>query len=207
LTNEQRDDCNDPKVKLISDGYTSEILQQFIHILQRRRREQILDTGPVCTENIMFFAQRMKRLYVCDMFLRLDRELRAGRDPAGVRKHLDYPASYFDGIQLWDFCDHLPDRELVGLLRLCHALLNSEGLLMFTAFEEPIAPVSIHTFVIGHDFRINFRFQRHLKLPWYCRHNRALMSLLENFRHLKSFRYRNGIREFLFEKPHSRSAR
>jgi hypothetical protein len=205
LTPASRDHPIDPETRLIPDGYSSEILQQLIHMLERRRNEQILDMGPVCGENIMFFAQRMKRFYVCDMFVRLDRELRAGRNPADIWKHLDYPASSFDGIQLWDFCDHLADRELTSLLRLCHTLLNPEGLLMFTAFEKPIAPVSIHTFVIGHDFRIDFRSQAHLKLPWYCRHNRALMSLLENFRHLKSFRYRNGIREFLFEKPYRNS--
>jgi hypothetical protein len=201
LTPARRDHPNEPATKLIPAGYTSAILQRFIQILDRRRSEQILDMGPVCTENIMFFAQQMQRLYICDMFVRLDRELRAGRNPADIWKHLDYLASSVDGIQLWDFGDHLADREMRKLLQLCHTLLRPEGLLMFTAFEEPIAPVSIHAFVIGHDFRIDFRSQAHLNLPWYCRHNRALMALLENFRHLKSFHYRNGIREFLFEKP------
>jgi hypothetical protein len=192
---------NNPETESFSESYISEILGQFIDSLQRIQDVQCLDVGPVCEENILFFARRMKRLYICDMFVRLDRELRSGHHPGNVWTHLDYPATSFDGIQLWDLCDHLDDHEAARLLKLCHMLLKPEGLLMFVAFEEQKAPVSVNSFVIGPDYRIHFRRQAHLNLPWYLRHNRALMSLLTNFDHLKSFRYRSGLREFLLKKP------
>jgi hypothetical protein len=43
--------------------------------------------------------------------------------------------------------------------------------------------------------------QPHLALPWHCRHNRALVSLLADFNIVKLFRYRNGLRELLIKKP------
>lgn len=191
---------NDSETESSPVSYTSEILELFITSLQRRRDPQILDVGPVCEENIRFFAQQLKRLYVCDMFRRLDRELRADREPAGVWVHLDYAPSIFDGIQLWDFCDHLDDTQVKRLAELCHTMLKPEALLMLTAFEERTRVLPLNTFVTQTDYQINFRHQAHLKLPWHCRHNRALMSSLAGFNHIKSFQYRNGLREFLFKK-------
>jgi hypothetical protein len=72
---------------------------------------------------------------------------------------------------------------------------------MLIAFEKKPTPDLINTLVIGQDYLLDVRVQQHLKLPWFCRHNRALMSLLAEFNIVKSFRYRNGLREFLFKKP------
>lgn len=100
MTNAVLHQQKDSEIESSPVSYNSEILELFIKSLQRQRDPQILDVGPVCEENIMFFAQQLKRIYVCDMFLRLDRELRADRDPAKVWVHLDYAPSTFDGIQL-----------------------------------------------------------------------------------------------------------
>ena len=43
---------------------------------------------------------------------------------------------------------------------------------------------------------MELRRQPRLQLAWHCRHNRALMSLLKDFNHVKSYRHRNGLREF-----------
>ena len=185
----------------LPEGYTSEILKLFIGTIRHLKDAQILDVGPVCEENIMFFSRWIRRHFVCDMFLRLTRELSKGPHTSNVWRHLDYPARIFDGIHLWDLCDHLDDREVGKLVELCYFMLQPEGLLMIIAFEEPPSPSQINTFVIRRDYRMDYRLQSHLKLDWYCRHNRALMSLLAGFNIIKSLRYRNGIREVLLKKP------
>lgn len=183
------------------EGYSSTILRLFVETLERWREVQILDVGPVCQENIMFFAGRMQRHYVCDMFLRLQRE--PDNKPAGrnVFRHLDYPPRSFDGIQLWDLPDHLDDNQAKRLVKCCFDMLRATGLLMLVALERKPLPDQINTFVIGREYLLDVRAQKHLQLPWHCRHNRALMSLLADFDIVRSFRYRNGLREFLFKKP------
>ena len=182
-------------------GYNSTILELFVESLERWSDVQILDAGPVCQENIMFFARRMSRHYACDMFIRLHRALGNQPKPGNFCKHLDYPPRSFDGIQLWDLIDHLDDDQATQLVGRCFEMLRSTGLLMLIALEKPPVVPEINTFVIGRDYRIDLRLQQHLELPWYCRHNRALMSLLADFEIVKSYRYFNGRREFLFKKP------
>ena len=187
---------------LAATGYTSTILKLFLDTLARWKDVQILDVGPVCEENIMFFGRRVKRLYVCDMFLRLQREMSRRSHLSGWLDHLDYPPRHFDGILLWDLCDHLSDADMHRLLKRCFTVLRSKGLLMLTAFEKPPAASQIAALVIGRDFRMGVRWQPHLQLAWHCRHNRALMSMLTgDFNHVKSYRHRSGLREFLFRKP------
>ena len=184
-----------------SGSYSSTILKLFVETLERWRDAQTLDVGPVCQENIMYFAGRMQRHYVCDMFLRLQREPGNNSGDRNAFRHLDYPPRSFDGIQLWDLTDHLNDYQVRRLVKRCFEMLRSTGLLMLIAFEKKPMPDVINTFVIGEDCQLNVREQQHLHLPWHCRHNRALMSLLADFNIVKSFRYRSGLRELLFEKP------
>ena len=182
-------------------GYNSTNLEQFVATLEGWRDVRTLDVGPVCQENITFFAQRMGRHDACDMFLRLQRELDQKRNPANIFKHLDYPPRSFDGIQLWDLIDHLDDGQVKQLLERCFDMLRSTGLLMLIAFEKKPVPSTINAFVTDRQCRVDLRMQPHLDLPWYCRHNRALMSLLADFNVVKLFRYRNGLREVLIQKP------
>ncbi len=183
-------------------GYSSTILELFVESLERWKDVQILDVGPVCQENITFFARRMRRHYACDMFIRLHRALGKQPKPDNFCRHLDYPPRSFDGIQLWDLVDHLDDDQAKQLVERCFEMLKSTGLLMLIAPVKPPEPAMINTFVIGRGYRLDLRSQQHLELPWYGgRHNRALMSLLAEFNIVKLFRYRNGRREFLFKKP------
>lgn len=191
----------DTDTVLHPDSYISEILERFLNPLERLKDGQILDLGPVCEENIMFFASRLKRHYVCDMFLRLIREQKIGRHSRNVWRHLDYPDRFFDGIHLWDLCDHLDDKKVSQLVEHCLLMLQPGGLLMLVAFEKPPSAARINSFIIQRDYRMGFRLQSHLNLPWHCRHNRALLSLLTGFSIVKSLRYRNGIREILLKKP------
>ncbi len=184
-------------------GYTSTILKEFVETLEGLKDAQTLDMGPVCQENLSFFAQRMGRHYVCDMFLRLNGAKRIEPHPGNGWKHLDYPDRNFDGIQLWDLCDRLDDDDVRRLAKLCLTMLRATGLLMLIAFENKPTSSIINTFVIGPDCRLDIRPQPHLELPWKFRHNRALTSLLSDFTIVRSFRYHSGIREFLFKKPGS----
>ncbi len=182
-------------------GYKSTILREFVDTLEGLKDAKTLDMGPVCQENITFFALRMGKHYVCDMFLGLKRENRKDLHPSDGWKHLDYPERNFDGIQLWDLCDRLEDGDVIRLVELCYTMLRTTGLLMLLAFEKKPASSIVNTFVIGQGYRLDIRPQPHLELPWKFRHNRALTSLLSNFTIVRSFRYHSGIREFLFKKP------
>ncbi|MBW2443996.1 MAG: class I SAM-dependent methyltransferase [Deltaproteobacteria bacterium] len=192
---------NAPEADLQPEAYTSEILQHLIEPITRLKDGRVLDMGPVCEENIMFFAGRLQKHYVCDMFLRLIREQRVARHSRNVWRHLDYPPRFFDGIHIWDFCDHLDDKKVGQLMKHCLAMLQPGGLLLMTAFEKTPPQGRINAFIIQPGYRISYRVQPHLNLPWHCRHNRALMSLLTGFSIVKTLRYRNGIREILLKKP------
>ena len=177
--------------------YTSVLLQTYVEILEKSSMAQVLDLGPVCEDNIIYFAQRVKRLHVCDMFLRLNRNKRESLASKKIWKHLDYASHSFDGINLWDFIDHLNDDQIGRLVGLCHSLLKPRGMMIITSFEAQTAPAPINSFVIQDNYRLTFRLQNHLNLPWYYRSNRALTHMLSGFPSVKSFLYRNGIREFL----------
>jgi hypothetical protein len=182
-------------------GYTSMMLQLYLETLIEQDREpQILDAGPVCGENIMFFARQAKRLYVCDMFIRLDRNRRKGKAAHGIWDYLDYPEQSFHGIHLWDLFDHLEDRDAGNLVERCHMMLKPKGMMLVMAFEELPGPSPISSFVIRDGFHITLRPQIHLDLPWHYRSNRELALLLETFPKVKSFLYRNRVREFLFQR-------
>jgi hypothetical protein len=192
---------NDPGASLQPEDYTSEILPLFLNPITQLKDGRMLDMGPVCGENIMFFAGRLKKHYVCDMFLRLLREQRVARHSRNVWRHLDYPARFFDGIHIWDFCDHLDDKRVRQLMEQCLAMLQPGGLLLMTAFEKPPPNGRTYSFIIQPGYRMSYRVQPHLNLAWHCRHNRALMSLLTGFSIVKSLRYRTGVREILLKKP------
>ena len=179
------------------DDYTSMMLQMYVETLNKYSTAQVLDVGPVCEENITYFAQRVKRIYVCDMFLRLSRNRHKGLSTEKVWEHLDYAPNSFDGINLWDFIDHLNDDDIGRLVNLCHNALEPGGMMMVTSFEEQSVPSKIHSFVIKDSYRLNFRLQNHLDLPCYYRSNRIITDMLSEFQTVKSFIYRNGVREFL----------
>jgi 2-polyprenyl-3-methyl-5-hydroxy-6-metoxy-1,4-benzoquinol methylase len=179
------------------DGYTSMMLQMYVENLNKYSTAQVLDVGPVCEENITYFAQRIKRIYVCDMFLRLSRNRHKDLPTEKVWEHLDYAPNSFDGINLWDFIDHLNDDDIGRLVNLCHTALEPGGMMMVTSFEEQSTPSKIHSFVIKDSYRLNFRLQNHLDLPRYYRSNRIISDMLSEFQTVNSFIYRNGVREFL----------
>jgi 2-polyprenyl-3-methyl-5-hydroxy-6-metoxy-1,4-benzoquinol methylase len=179
--------------------YTSNVLRLFVEALERRQEVQVLDVGPVCGENIRFLAHRVRRLYVCDMFLRVDRDRRKGVPLSWTWRHLDYPAQSFDGILLWDLADHLDDHEVVKLVELCRTMVRPSGMVTVFVLGEHVVSHVVNSFVIGDGFRLHIRPQPHLDLCLHVRQNREVLSLLTPFTPVRSFIYRNGLREFLFQ--------
>ena len=177
--------------------YTSMMLKMYFENLSQSALAEILDVGPVCEENITYFAKRVKRFHVCDMFIRLYRNQRKGGSTKKIWEHLDYEPHRFDGINVWHLIDHLNDNQMVRLVNLCHTLLKPKGMMIITSFEEQWAPSQVHSFVIKDCDRVTFRLQSHLKLPRYYHSNRIITDRLSKFSTVKSFIYRNGVREFL----------
>ncbi len=179
--------------------YTSNALRLFTEGLERRSEVQVLDVGPVCCENIRFFANRIRRFYVCDIFLRLDRNRRNNLPLSQAWRYLDYPPQSFDGILLWDLADHLDDREVVRLVELCRTMVRPGGMVAVFVLGAKVLSNTVNSFVIGDGLRLNLRPQPHLDLPLYVRQNREVLSLFTPFTPVRSFIYRTGLREFLFQ--------
>ena len=180
-------------------AYTSNILQQLANRLENQRRALVLDVGTVCNENINFFAQRAKKLFVCDIFAHMNRYQSSGLITKSVWRHLDYEPNSFDVINLWNLVEHLNDNDAKRLTEICSKIVKKKGLLFVIDIENHVSAQAVSSFVIGEDFKISLRPQTHLDFPWYCRHNRAVISLFKSFSTVKIFQYRKGIREFLFQ--------
>jgi len=178
----------------------SMILPIFIERLERRPAAHLLDVGPVCGENIPFFSQLVGRLYICDMFLQLDKALRKGLPPGRIWRHLDYPSQSFDGVLLWDLPERLEDPELGRLVELCRKLLRSGGMVVIFSLSEQATPGAVDSFVMGEDFQFQQRRRPHLSLPIYRRQNRDMLAVFTLFDPVKSYIHRSGLREFLFQK-------
>jgi hypothetical protein len=183
------------------NAYTSRILPLFVEYLDDHPDGRMLDVGRVCGENIRFFASRVGKLYVCDLFQRLGEEKRRGRSASHIWQALDYPVGCFEAVQLWDLGDHLEDRELTRLVELCVLMLKPRGMLMLIAMGEQADPALSSSLAIGESFQLHLRAQPDLDLPRNHRHNRELIAMMSPFKLVKSFIFRNGLREFLFERP------
>jgi SAM-dependent methyltransferase len=181
-------------------AYTSKILQQLSDRLEKQRRALVLDVGTVCNENINFFAQRAKKLFVCDIFAHMNRYQGSGLKTKSVWRHLEYEPNSFDVINLWNSVEHLNDNDAKKLTEICSKIVKKKGLLFVIGIENHVSAQAVSSFVIGKDFQISQRPQTHLDFPWYCRHNRAVISLFTSFSIVKIFQYRNGLREFLFQR-------
>ena len=178
-------------------AFTSRMLKIYLENLGRSPTAQVLDVGPVCEENITCFTKQVKRFNVCDLFIRLSRNRPKGLSTEKLRRYLDYDPGSFDGINLWDLIDHLKNEQISRLVNQCQILLKPGGTMIVTSFEKQWAPQQTYSFVIEDDCRIAFRLQDHIDLPRYYHNNRIMTDVLSEFRTIKSFIYRNGVRELL----------
>ena len=178
--------------------YTSNALRLFVEGLEQVRESQVLDVGWVCGDNITFFAQRVKRLYIFDIFFHLSRDPREILPPNQVWKLLDYPPRSFHGILLWNLVDHLDDRKAGRIAELCHDMVKPGGMVLASSAGKSAVGTVACSFVIKDGFRMNINPKPEMDLPLHVRSNREVLDLLSLFTPVKSFLYQNGVREYLF---------
>jgi len=77
------------------------------------------------------------------------------------------------------------------------SLADYTSMMLKMYFENQWAPSQTHSFIMKDGYQITFRLQDHLDLPRYYHSNRIMTAILSEFRTVKSFIYRNGVREFL----------
>jgi len=195
-SSDRRRQDSDHRFKTVD--YTSNALQLFMDGLDGRPSAQVLDLGPVCQENIRFLARRVKRVYVCDMFIRLDRCLGKGDSVDRIWPELDYPPKSFDGILIWELADRLEDGGVRSLVDRCHALLKPGGMAVVLVLGEQAARLGVNSFVLGQNFGVRLRPQPHLNLPIRGRQNRDILAMMTPLKPAKSFICRLGFMEFLF---------
>jgi hypothetical protein len=181
----------------VPEGHKSMILKLFCEELSNREHALALDVGPVCGDNISLLAGAVHRMYVCDLFMHLARVQKAQLPTKQTWQELTYPQATFDGILLWGLMDRLEDRQVSELLTYVRSLLKPQGLLVVLACGEHEAGRDVYTYVLDADYSVSLRYQEHLRLPLYPRHNREILVLLQDMTVVKSVIYRNGIREFL----------
>jgi len=194
---------SDPKSfekDLKPEAYTSVICSMFMSSLSNCPNPQILDVGPVCGENIMFFGERVKRLYVCDLYARLNISRKKKIPLEKLWQVLDYPEQSFDGILLWDLLDRLDNDEAMMLVKLCRKLIRPRGTVMLAAYARQTFLSNVNAFIMGKAFNISFRPQKHLELYSNYRHNRDIMNLFAPLSLVKAQINKNGYREFLLQR-------
>ena len=182
------------------EGYTSNALELFMKHLGQQPQSRLLDVGPVCQENIRFFAGRVWKHYVCDMFIRLDRYIRKNEPAYHIWKELDYHPESFDGILVWELADRLDEQDVNRLVTLCHSMLKPGGMAVVMVMGDQVASSETRSFVMGQNYRIYLRPQPHLDLPLRGRQNRDVLSMMSPFIPAKSFICRPGFMEFLFQR-------
>ena len=154
--------------------------------------------GSICGDNITFFAQRVKRFYICDMFFHLRRDPCEILSPSQVWKHLDYPPRSFHGILLWNLVDHLDDREVSRIAELCYEMLKPGGMLLASSTGKSAVGKVACFFVVKDGYRLSINPKPDTDLPLHVRSNREVLEFLSLFTPVKSFLYQNGLREYLF---------
>ncbi|MBW1697311.1 MAG: hypothetical protein JRH18_00505 [Deltaproteobacteria bacterium] len=181
-------------------NYISSTLKYFIESIKQRTDERLLDGGPVYRQNINFFSQRVHKLYVCDLFRRLSEDREAKLPAEKYWHYLDYPLYTFDGILLWNLIDRLDDPEVKSLVKRCYGMMKPGGFVMLFTLGNQVSPTGQDTFAIHEGFRLVKRERKYPHLPARQRQNRDFLFLLDPFIPVKSLIYRNGIREFLFQR-------
>jgi hypothetical protein len=179
--------------------HVSHVLRAFVEEMEAKPGYEVLDLGPVCGENIHLLSQKAKKLYICDMFFRMDRDQRRGVPSEQAWRHLNYPFRSFDGILLWDLVVRLEDRQAKKLVQRCVDMIRPGGKVAVFALGQAVDPGMVYAFVLEDDFRISLRPQPHLALPLQSLQTRDILDIMKPFKQIRSFMYTNGIREFLFQ--------
>jgi len=179
--------------------YASLGFQYLMSSLSERFQTQVLDLGLVNNEKINFLARKISRVYICDIFSVLKSELSKNRSLKSVSGILNYSPQSFDGILFWDLIDRLDAREATEFVEHCQSLLNPDGIILLMSRDQNVQDMVFNYSIIS-DTDLQLRPKPHLSLPSYYLKNREILELFSHFNFIKSFIYRNHIREFLFRR-------
>jgi len=181
-------------------NYGSSTLKFFLEDIEKQSSASLLDVGPIYRQNIEYLSRHIQKLFVCDLFRRLKDDRQANMPVDKYWRYLDYPANIFDGILLWNLIDRLEPDEIRSLIDRCHDMTKPGGLVMLFSMSTQVSPTGQNVFVIQEDSRLYIRERLYPHLPAKQRQNRDYLHLLSPFTPIKSLIYRNGVREFLFQK-------
>lgn len=181
-------------------NYVSATLKHLLETIEQQDSGQLLDAGPITKNNINFLSLKVRRLFVFDFFRHLDQDRKKNLPPSQYWRDLDYPRNTFDGILLWNLVDRLNESEASNLVSRCFSMAKTGGFVMLFTIGSKVSPTGQNVFTIREGFRLDMRDREYPHLPIFWRQNRDYINLLKPFTLVKSLIYRNGIREFLFQR-------
>ena len=124
----------------------------------------------------------------------------AGLPADELWRRLDYPPDTFDGILLWNLVDRLEAPEVKSLVDRCYGMTMPGGFVMLFTLGNQVSPTGQEAFIIRDEFQLFMHGREHPNIATRQRQNRDFLHLLNPFIPVKSLIYRNGIREFLFQR-------
>ena len=180
--------------------YASKALRILMEDFNHLSEAFVLDMGPVCGENITLIANRVNKLFVCDMYFHFANSGCKEAFGAAPHTHMNYPENSFDVIFFWDLIERLGNLEAKRLAECCFLTAKPGAMIIATSMGKETVGDTVHSFVMGNDYDIKLRRQPHLSLLTHPRPIRDIITLMDPFELVKSFVYRNGIRELLFKR-------
>jgi hypothetical protein len=194
-------------------------LKEFLWNLDGLGRGKLLDLGPAWQTTLNFFIERGFRVTSDDLLHSWkdfmgeeEKRLRAaaassaetvdltppGRAARFVQAHLQYPASSFDAVLLWDILDYLEPavaKQTVG----CLTELLRPGGIVFAMFHSK-KPESFQRYRVADSNTLQVIGAKPLCPAQRVYQNREIQDLFGRFRTVKSFVGRDQLRESLFVK-------
>jgi hypothetical protein len=181
-------------------NYASITLKHFLETIAQQDMGQLLDAGPITKDNINFLCLKVRKLFVFDLFRHLDQDRKKNLPSNQYWIDFDYPPNTFDGILLWNLVDRLNESEASNMVARCFSMAKTGGLLMLFTLGSKVSPSGQNVFTIREGFRLCMRSREYPHITTVPRQNRDYINLLTPFIPVKSMIYRNGIREFLFQR-------
>ena len=179
-------------------------LKQFFEAV-RGSRLQILDLGGACQANINFITSQGHKLYSEDFLVCMERLLSQTRDPAAratlcrqfLHETLDFPNQQFDGVLVWDTLEFLDEEILAAVVSRFQTIVKPGGALLtffHTQSKGQSVPIFRYQIQTPDSLRLHLRFARPLPRAF---NNRHLERIFSQFRSVKFFLAKDGLREVI----------
>jgi len=180
-------------------------LEQFSEVIKETEHPAVLDLGCVWQATVSFFTRLGCKVYTEDLFAHLDAALFHSPPTAPplaerfLSSILQYPASSFRGIVVWDLFDYLPEELHQPLSARLYDLLEPGGALLLLTHNRQEA---------GPFLRFRILDAKTLELvpaalalrPERVFSNRAVLTLFSAYRSSRTFVGRDNLREFFLVK-------